>query len=88
MKAPFLHFETGVAHFQLGFSLFEPGDAFLEFCVAAGQRLMFVDQVLIQSVIMVISLSAYVIYMASLPLEANVQFLTVLATKMPFIGRG
>ena len=29
-----------------------------------------------------------VIYMASLPLEANVQFLTVLATKMPFIGRG
>ncbi len=29
-----------------------------------------------------------VIYMASLPLDANVQFLTVLATKMPFIGRG
>ena len=29
-----------------------------------------------------------VIYMASLPLEANVQFLTVMATKMPHIGRG
>lgn len=29
-----------------------------------------------------------VIYMASLPLEANVQFLTVMATKMPFVGRG
>ncbi len=29
-----------------------------------------------------------VIYMASLPLEANVQFLTVMATKMPYIGRG
>ncbi|WP_151445975.1 SDR family oxidoreductase [Lacisediminimonas profundi] len=29
-----------------------------------------------------------VIYMASLPLEANVQFMTVMATKMPFIGRG
>jgi hypothetical protein len=29
-----------------------------------------------------------VIYMASLPLEANVQVLTVMATKMPFIGRG
>jgi NAD(P)-dependent dehydrogenase (short-subunit alcohol dehydrogenase family) len=28
------------------------------------------------------------IYMASLPLDANVQFLTVMATKMPFIGRG
>jgi NAD(P)-dependent dehydrogenase (short-subunit alcohol dehydrogenase family) len=29
-----------------------------------------------------------VVYMASLPLEANAQFLTVMATKMPFIGRG
>jgi NAD(P)-dependent dehydrogenase (short-subunit alcohol dehydrogenase family) len=29
-----------------------------------------------------------VIYMASLPLEANVQFLTVMATTMPFVGRG
>jgi NAD(P)-dependent dehydrogenase (short-subunit alcohol dehydrogenase family) len=29
-----------------------------------------------------------VAYMASLPLEANVQFLTVMATKMPFVGRG
>jgi NAD(P)-dependent dehydrogenase (short-subunit alcohol dehydrogenase family) len=27
-------------------------------------------------------------YMAGLPLEANVQFLTVMATKMPYIGRG
>lgn len=29
-----------------------------------------------------------VVYMASLPLEANVQFLTVMETKMPFLGRG
>ena len=29
-----------------------------------------------------------VVYMASLPLEANVQFMTVMATKMPFVGRG
>jgi NAD(P)-dependent dehydrogenase (short-subunit alcohol dehydrogenase family) len=29
-----------------------------------------------------------VLYMASLPLEANVLFLTVMATKMPFVGRG
>lgn len=28
------------------------------------------------------------VYMAGLPLEANVQFMTVMATKMPFIGRG
>ena len=29
-----------------------------------------------------------VLYMAGLPLEANVQFMTVMATNMPFIGRG
>jgi NADP-dependent 3-hydroxy acid dehydrogenase YdfG len=29
-----------------------------------------------------------VLYMASLPLDANVQFMTVMATTMPFIGRG
>jgi len=26
--------------------------------------------------------------MASLPLDANVPFMTVMATKMPFVGRG
>lgn len=29
-----------------------------------------------------------VLYMANLPVEANVQFMTVMATKMPYIGRG
>jgi hypothetical protein len=29
-----------------------------------------------------------VLYMASLPLDANVLFMTVMATTMPFVGRG
>ena len=29
-----------------------------------------------------------VVYMAGLPLDVNVQFMTVMATKMPFVGRG
>ena len=29
-----------------------------------------------------------VLHMAELPLEANVQFMTIMATTMPFIGRG
>jgi NAD(P)-dependent dehydrogenase (short-subunit alcohol dehydrogenase family) len=29
-----------------------------------------------------------VVYMASLPLDANVQFMTVMARDMPFVGRG
>jgi NAD(P)-dependent dehydrogenase (short-subunit alcohol dehydrogenase family) len=32
--------------------------------------------------------AAAVLYMAQLPLDANVQFMTVMATQMPFIGRG
>jgi len=28
------------------------------------------------------------VHIAGLPLEANVQFMTIMATKMPFVGRG
>jgi NADP-dependent 3-hydroxy acid dehydrogenase YdfG len=28
------------------------------------------------------------LYMANLPLDTNVQFMTIMATKMPFVGRG
>jgi NAD(P)-dependent dehydrogenase (short-subunit alcohol dehydrogenase family) len=34
------------------------------------------------------NVASAVVYMASLPLSANVQFMTVMATKMPFVGRG
>ena len=34
------------------------------------------------------SVTDALLYMAGLPLEANVQFMTVMATKMPYIGRG
>jgi NAD(P)-dependent dehydrogenase (short-subunit alcohol dehydrogenase family) len=33
-------------------------------------------------------IASAVVYMASLPLDANVQFMTIMATKMPFVGRG
>jgi NADP-dependent 3-hydroxy acid dehydrogenase YdfG len=36
----------------------------------------------------VADVASAVVYMAGLPLSANVQFITVMATKMPFIGRG
>ena len=34
------------------------------------------------------NVASAVVYMASLPLDANVQFMTIMATKMPFVGRG
>lgn len=42
----------------------------------------------IEPVMDVAHVASAVVYMASLPLDANVQFMTVMATKMPFIGRG
>ena len=36
----------------------------------------------------VANVASSLVYMAGLPLEANVQFMTVMATNMPFIGRG
>ena len=45
-------------------------------------------QVAVEPLMDVGHVASAVVYMASLPLEANVQFLTVMATKMPFVGRG
>jgi NADP-dependent 3-hydroxy acid dehydrogenase YdfG len=36
----------------------------------------------------VMDVARAVVFMANLPLDANVQFMTVMATKMPFVGRG
>jgi NAD(P)-dependent dehydrogenase (short-subunit alcohol dehydrogenase family) len=44
--------------------------------------------VAVEPVMDVSHVASAVLYMASLPLDANVQFLTVMATKMPFVGRG
>ena len=41
-----------------------------------------------EAVMNVDNVASAVLYMANLPPEANVQFMTIMATKMPFIGRG
>ncbi len=45
-------------------------------------------QIAVEPLMDVVHVANSVVYMASLPLDANVQFLTVMATKMPFVGRG
>jgi NAD(P)-dependent dehydrogenase (short-subunit alcohol dehydrogenase family) len=45
-------------------------------------------QIAIEPLMDVAHVANSVLYMASLPLDANVQFMTVMATKMPFVGRG
>ena len=45
-------------------------------------------EIAVEATMDVAHVASAVVYMAGLPLEANVQFMTVMATKMPFIGRG
>ena len=45
-------------------------------------------EIAVEAVMDVQHVATSVFYMAQLPLDANVQFMTVMATKMPFIGRG
>jgi NADP-dependent 3-hydroxy acid dehydrogenase YdfG len=45
-------------------------------------------RIAVEAVMDVRHVAEAVLHMASLPLEANVQFMTVMATKMPFVGRG
>jgi NAD(P)-dependent dehydrogenase (short-subunit alcohol dehydrogenase family) len=45
-------------------------------------------QIAIEPLMDVAHVASAVVYMASLPIIANVQFMTVMATKMPFVGRG
>ena len=44
--------------------------------------------IMVEATMDVDNVARAVVFMANLPLDANVQFLTVMATKMPFIGRG
>ncbi|QLP96757.1 MAG: SDR family oxidoreductase [Rhodoblastus sp.] len=45
-------------------------------------------EIAVEAVMNVEDIGRAVAFMASLPLDANVQFMTVMATKMPFVGRG
>jgi NAD(P)-dependent dehydrogenase (short-subunit alcohol dehydrogenase family) len=45
-------------------------------------------QIAVEPLMDLAHVASAVLYMASLPLDANVQFMTVMATKMPFVGRG
>jgi NAD(P)-dependent dehydrogenase (short-subunit alcohol dehydrogenase family) len=45
-------------------------------------------EIAVEPLMDVAHVASAVVYMASLPLDANVQFMTVMATKMPYIGRG
>lgn len=45
-------------------------------------------QIAVEPLMDLAHVASAVLYMAGLPLDANVQFMTLMATKMPFVGRG
>jgi NAD(P)-dependent dehydrogenase (short-subunit alcohol dehydrogenase family) len=45
-------------------------------------------QIAVEPLMDLAHVASAVLYMASLPLDTNVQFMTTMATKMPFVGRG
>jgi NAD(P)-dependent dehydrogenase (short-subunit alcohol dehydrogenase family) len=65
------------------------GNAATDMTTAIGHGVRQADGSIVAEPVMDVAHAASaVLYMASLPLDANVQFMTVMATKMPFIGRG
>jgi NAD(P)-dependent dehydrogenase (short-subunit alcohol dehydrogenase family) len=65
------------------------GNAATSMAVAMQQGILQANgTVAIEPTIDVTHVAQAILYMANLPLEANVPFLTVMATKMPYTGRG
>jgi NAD(P)-dependent dehydrogenase (short-subunit alcohol dehydrogenase family) len=75
--------------FSIACGQVEIGNAVTDLSASVGRGAQQPDgSVLVEPMMDVRHAADAVLYMAGLPLEANVQFLTVMATNMPFIGRG
>ncbi len=75
--------------FNIACGQIDIGNAATELSAKIGQGALQPDgSILVEPMMDVHHAADAVLYMAGLPLEANVQFLTVMETKMPFIGRG
>lgn len=75
-------YNIAVGQIDIGNALTEMAARFTKGVVQAN------GEVAVEPVMDVNIVATSVLYMASLPLEANVLFHTVMATKMPFVGRG
>jgi NAD(P)-dependent dehydrogenase (short-subunit alcohol dehydrogenase family) len=75
--------------FNIACSQIDVGNAATEIGSAAGQGALQADgSVRSEPLIDPAEVARAVLYMANLPLEANVANMTIMATKMPFVGRG
>ena len=65
------------------------GNALTEMAIAMTKGVPQADgSIKVEPVMDVNHVASMVLHMANLPLEANIQFATIMATRMPFVGRG
>jgi NAD(P)-dependent dehydrogenase (short-subunit alcohol dehydrogenase family) len=70
-------------------SQIDVGNALTELAAKMGKGVPQADgSIKVEPLMDVAHVGSAVLYMANLPLDANVQFMTIMATKMPFVGRG
>ena len=75
--------------FNIACGQIDIGNALTDMAVAMTQGVPQADgSMAVEAVMDVKHVASSVLHMASLPLDANVQFMNVMATTMPFIGRG
>src|SRR5215469_9974904 len=75
--------------YSIACSQIDIGNAATEMTKRMGQGVLQASgEVAVEPTFDVEHVARMVVYMASLPLDANIQFITIMATKMPFIGRG
>ena len=75
--------------YDIACSQIDIGNAHTELAARMANGVMQANgQVAVEPLMDVAHVASAIVYMASLPLDANVQFMTIMATKMPFVGRG
>ena len=75
--------------FDIACGQIDIGNALTEMALPMTQGVRQADgEIAIEPTMDVAHVASSVLYMAELPLSANVQFMTVMATKMPYVGRG
>jgi NAD(P)-dependent dehydrogenase (short-subunit alcohol dehydrogenase family) len=75
--------------FNIAVSQIDIGNARTEATAGVGRGVLQADgRVIAESLIEVACVAEAVVYLAGLPLQANVPFMTLMATQMPFLGRG
>ncbi len=75
--------------YDIACSQIDIGNARTEMTAAMAQGVPQANgQVAVEPFLDLVHVASAVLYMANLPLDANVQFMTIMATKMPFVGRG